>query len=98
MADGGRMTTRTKLAALALVAVLLGVAVVFGLFSKGPTLMWDASPGATRYEVQIDGALLGSFTETRARLPRGFVTGEHTVEVRACIDQSCSPWQTLTAR
>ena len=92
------MTTRIKKAALALVAVLIAVGVVFGVFSRRPILMWDASPGATRYEVQIDGTLLGSFTETRARLPRGFVPGEHTVEVRACIEQSCSPWQTLTAR
>jgi hypothetical protein len=92
------MTTRTKMAVLALLAVLLAAAVVFGVFSGRPTLMWDPSPGATRYEVQIDGALLGSFTETRAPLPRGFKKGQHTVEVRACSDQACSPWQTLTSR
>ena len=92
------MTTRTKAAALALILVLIAAVAVYQIFFKTPMLMWDGSPGATHYEVQIDGSLLGSFTDTRAPLPRGFVTRDHEVEVRACNGPSCSPWQPLPKR
>jgi hypothetical protein len=92
------MTTRTKTAALALILGVIAAVAVYWIFFKTPMLMWDASPGATHYEVQIDGAPLGSFTETRAPLPRGFVTRDHAVQVRACNGASCSPWQPLPTR
>jgi hypothetical protein len=93
------MTNRTKKFALAAgVALLLIVAVVIGyrMFVKRPTLVWDASAGATHYEVQIDGTLLGTYTETRVQLPAGFSPQGHTIQVRACTGPSCSPWQPLT--
>jgi len=92
------MTSRTKAAALALVLLLIAAVVVYQLFFKAPMLLWDASAGATHYEVQIDGTAFGTFTETRAPLPRGFVTRDHAVQVRACNGPSCSPWQPLTER
>jgi hypothetical protein len=92
------MTGRTKAGALALVLLLIAAVVVYQMFFKRPMLMWDASAGATHYEVQIDGAPFGTFTETQARLPRGFVTRDHAVQVRACNGPSCSPWQPLPER
>ncbi len=92
------MTSRNKKTVLALLIVLVLAIFVYRIFFRGPMLMWDASPGATSYEVQIDGTALGIFTETRAPLPRGFVTADHTVQVRACIGTTCSPWQLLPRR
>jgi hypothetical protein len=92
------MTNRTKKAALAALLLIIVAVAVYQIFLKPPMLMWDGSPGATHYEVQIDGTLLGTFTETRAPLPRGFVTRDHAVQVRACTGSSCSPWQKLTDR
>ena len=94
----------TRKAALALLLLVIVAGVVIWIFSKdptvskGPMLEWDGSAGATRYEVQIDGTLLGSFTEPRAPLPRGFVASEHKVQVRACNAAACSAWQPLTGR
>ena len=96
------MTSSTRNAALALLLVLIVAGVVIRSSridsSEGPVLEWDGSAGATHYEVQIDGTLLGTFTETRAPLPRGFVTSDHKVQVRACNTAGCSPWQPLTNR
>lgn len=94
------MTNRTKKAVLAGCAALLllvGV-VVYRTYFKPPMLVWNPSPGATHYEVQIDGTLLGTYTETHVKLPAGFTAEGHTVQVRACIGSSCSPWQLLTER
>jgi hypothetical protein len=92
------MTSSTRNAALALLLLPIAVVAVYWLFFRGPVLEWDGSAGATYYEVQIDGTLLGAFTETRASLPRGFVTDDHTVQVRSCNTAGCSPWQPLTDR
>ncbi len=92
------MTSRSRNAALALLLVLIAGGVAYWIFFKPPVLEWDGSAGATHYEVQIDGTLLGTFTQTRAPLPRGFVTGDHTVQVRACNPAGCSSWQLLTSR
>jgi hypothetical protein len=93
-----QMTSRTKKAALAALLLLIVAVAAYQLFFKPPVLLWDGSPGATHYEVEIDGTLLGTFTETRAPLPRGFVTSNHAVRVRACNGASCSPWQVLPSR
>ncbi len=92
------MTSRDKKTVLALLIVLVVAIFVYRIFFRGPMLMWDASPGATSYEVQIDGTPLGTFTDTRAPLPRGFVTADHAVQVRACIGTVCSAWQLLPSR
>jgi hypothetical protein len=92
------MTNRTKKAALAALLLIIVAVAVYRIFFKPPMLMWDGSPGATHYDVQIDGTMLGPFTETRAPLPRGFVTRDHAVQVRACNGASCSPWQRLPNR
>jgi hypothetical protein len=92
------MTSGTRNTALALLLVLLAGGAVYWTVFKGPVLEWDGSAGATYYEVQIDGTLFGTFTETRASLPRGFVTADHTVQVRSCNTAGCSPWQPLTDR
>ena len=92
------MTNHTKKAALAALLLIIVAVAVYQIFFKPPMLMWDGSPGATHYEVQIDGTLLGTFTRTRAPLPRGFVTRDHEVQVRACNGASCSPWQLLPNR
>jgi len=92
------MTSRNRKTALALIIVVIAAVLAYRIFFRGPMLMWDASPGATSYEVQIDGTLLGAFTDTQARLPRGFVTADHSVQVRACIGSACSPWQPLSSR
>lgn len=92
------MTNRTKKLALAAGAALLLVVAVIGyrMFVKRPTLVWDASAGATHYEVQIDGTMFGTYTETRVQLPAGFSPQAHKIQVRACTGPSCSPWQPLT--
>lgn len=82
---------------MGLAALLLIVGVlVYRTFFKRPMLVWDGSPGATHYEVQIDGTLLGRYTETQVELPAGFSAQGHTIQVRACTGPSCSTWQPLT--
>lgn len=92
------MTSGNRKIALALIIVVVAAVLGYRIFFRGPMLMWDGSPGATSYEVQIDGTLLGTFTETQARLPRGFVTADHAVQVRACTGTACSAWQPLSGR
>jgi hypothetical protein len=99
------MTSSTKKAVLAGGAALLLIVAAIGYRSFArpepatrPVLVWDASSGATHYEVQIDGKLYGTYAETAVELPAGFRPRGHVIQVRACNGPNCSPWQPLTAR